>query len=377
MLSMNNIAIKIWRFILKSIWKIVVISYLLSVFSSFLSGWVGAILSPFNTIFPVILTSLLIVLIGSIRYRNKRHIIFIVLLLVLTSPFIWKYCPLNLNKEIEKNKDTDLSIISYNVNIFKMDNRWSACPSGIIDYLKQKNADIVCLQEATLQPYSSYGLTIEEIKGMAGKQYPYIECDMAKETYGSRLMILSKFPIIKKENLNLNSSFNGAMAYLLNVRGDTTLVINAHLESFKLRMPFKSREESIKHIKDTIEKTKSAISSKKGITRSYYLRHKQADDIVDFIKNKNIKKVIVCGDCNDTPNSYTVSKIAKDLTNCFTASGQGLGISFRSNIFIVRIDNIFVSDCFKPMYCKVLNDVYLSDHYPIYTIIRDKEKTQP
>lgn len=349
--------------------------YLLSIYSTFYGGWLGSVFAPLNTLYPAILLLLFIVFIDTIRCRNKRYIIFIACLLLISSPLMWKYCPLNFEKDVVKNNKSDLSVISYNVNIFKMDSRYSACPSGIIEYLKKKNADIVCLQEATLQPYSSYGLTIDEIKNLVGKQYPFMECDMAKGTYGSRLMILSKFPIIKKRNLNLNSSFNGAMSYTLDIHGDTTLVVNAHLESFKLKMPFKSREESIKHIKETIVDTKSAISSKKGIIRSYYLRNRQADDIIDLIqKNGKNKKVIVCGDFNDTPNSYAVSKLGRNLTNCFTSAGHGFGISFRSNIFIVRIDNIFVSDNLKPIYTEVLNDIELSDHYPIYTIIRDTQK---
>lgn len=362
------------KYILRSVWKIAILLYLLSIYSAFFGGWFGAMLSPLNTVYPVFLVLLVIVLMDTIRCRNKKYIIFISSILILSIPLIWKYCPLNFKDEVTKDNRTDISVISYNVNIFKMDSRYSAMPSGIIAYLQEKDADIVCLQEATLQPYSHYGLTLEEIKKVAGKKYPFIECDMAKDTFGSRLMILSKFPIKGKRNLNLNSSFNGAMAYTLDINGDSVLVINAHLESFKLKMPFKSREESIKHIKETIASTKSAISSKKGIIRSYYLRNKQADDIVDFIKRNGNKKVIVCGDFNDTPNSYAVSKVGRNLNNCFTASGTGFGISFRSNIFIVRIDNIFVSDNFKPIYSKVFNDIELSDHYPIYTIIRDLKK---
>lgn len=360
--------------IVYSIWIVTVILYFLTILGSKLSSWIGATFAIFTTLYPVFLTALLLAFIHMTIKRNKRFILIVVTLLFVSSTMIWSYCPLNFKSEVNSNGKDTISILSYNVDIFKMDSRFSAEPSGIIRYILNKNTDIVCLQEATLQPMSSYGLTLEEIKGMVKDKYPYIRKDFAQGSYGSSIMVLSKYPIIDSENLKLHSPYNGAMSYTLDINGKKVLLINVHLESFKLRLAFEPREASIKNLKGSIKQTTGALSSKR-IIHSYYLRDEQSNEIVDYIKHKaQNEKVILCGDFNATPVSYPVSHISSALTNCYTKSGTGLGISFRSSIFIVRIDNIFCSKDFTPLYTKVYNDIELSDHYPIYSVIKINDK---
>jgi endonuclease/exonuclease/phosphatase family metal-dependent hydrolase len=84
--------------------------------------------------------------------------------------------------------------------------------------------------------------------------------------------------------------------------------------------------------------------------------------------NKKIKEspfpVIVCGDFNDVPNSYSYFTVKGDLQDAFLKKGSGIGRTFRSISPTLRIDYILADKKFKVIQFSKLKVPY-SDHYPI------------
>jgi endonuclease/exonuclease/phosphatase family metal-dependent hydrolase len=74
--------------------------------------------------------------------------------------------------------------------------------------------------------------------------------------------------------------------------------------------------------------------------------------------------VIVAGDFNDTPVSYSYRKIRKGLNDSFVSSGYGAGFTYRGKYPPNRIDYILYDNSLD---CKVFNifRIRYSDHYPI------------
>ena len=101
---------------------------------------------------------------------------------------------------------------------------------------------------------------------------------------------------------------------------------------------------------------------------------KQAEMISDYIHNHQNMSIVLCGDINDTPISYTHHILTKHLTDCYTKTGIGLGFSHKSKGIYVRIDNILCSDDMEPFECKINTNVELSDHYPIICSIKKRQK---
>ena len=95
---------------------------------------------------------------------------------------------------------------------------------------------------------------------------------------------------------------------------------------------------------------------------SYQNRVSEAIKIKKHI-NKSPYNVIVCGDFNDTPISYTFSNLKKGLADAFQESGIGIGNSY-VGIPTLRIDYILHSKKYKSFNYKK-NKYELSDHYPI------------
>ncbi|MFH0999552.1 MAG: endonuclease/exonuclease/phosphatase family protein, partial [Bacteroidota bacterium] len=74
--------------------------------------------------------------------------------------------------------------------------------------------------------------------------------------------------------------------------------------------------------------------------------------------------VIVCGDFNDTPVSYTYHKMRGQLTDAFINAGNGFGNTYERKIASFRIDYIFHSPEFDSKNFKVPHLLY-SDHFPV------------
>jgi endonuclease/exonuclease/phosphatase family metal-dependent hydrolase len=75
--------------------------------------------------------------------------------------------------------------------------------------------------------------------------------------------------------------------------------------------------------------------------------------------------VIVCGDFNDTPFSYTYNELAKELKNAFVEAGSGIGATYNGPLPFLRIDNQFHSEELKAAGYETHYEMGLSDHFPI------------
>jgi len=82
--------------------------------------------------------------------------------------------------------------------------------------------------------------------------------------------------------------------------------------------------------------------------------------------------VILAGDFNDTPVSYSYRQIANELDDTFVDEGKGLGQTHAQMLPLLRIDYIFHSKTLQTIEHKTINKDY-SDHFPIVArfILRD------
>lgn len=179
----------------------------------------------------------------------------------------------------------------------------------------------------------------------------------------------SKYPILSARMIDYSSDYNGSMVYDIKIGKDTVLLINNHLESNKLTIEDKVLyEEMLKDPK--AEKIKIGLKQLvKKLAEASAIHSVQARAIAQEIASSPYSSVIVCGDFNDSPISYTHRIIAQNLNDAFTESGCGLGISYNQNKFYFRIDNILISKNLKASGCTVDNSIKDSDHYPIWCYI--------
>jgi endonuclease/exonuclease/phosphatase (EEP) superfamily protein YafD len=126
-------------------------------------------------------------------------------------------------------------------------------------------------------------------------------------------------------------------------------------------------ELAISDDKGTITEVKTlSVSLKKGFVK----RALQAQVVKDNI-NRSPFPVIVVGDFNDTPVSYTYTKIRKGLNDAFINSGYGAGFTYIGNYPRNRIDYILYNYPLVNSYFDIIKVRY-SDHYPIMAYFKNK-----
>ena len=272
------------------------------------------------------------------------------------------YCPINLFKDVPTGKTIDL--LSYNVEMFHSYNAEEG-RTDIVDYIIRTNADVVCLQEAS-------GIRGEQLYTSLSTLYPYIETG---QELGEDCALLSKFPILSAQQIDLSSSSAKCNSYDLLAYDDTVKIINCHLESYRLnaedKQLYKQMVKRSVHMKD--EQAADTISMKEGfswleekLATANAARSLQADKLNSIIDNTPNKYIIVCGDFNDSPISYVHKTLTKQLKDAYTESGNGPGWSYNRSGMYFRIDHILISESFISYNAKVDKYGQESDHYPIF-----------
>lgn len=277
--------------------------------------------------------------------------------------FVMDYCPISLGGQPPAGC---LKIVTWNTAGFGLGeaNRDSALQASL-DYLKDCDADIICLQEAPRRTITTEDLyrTMEE---MNYSSY---------ELHGK--LLFSRLPVISHDSIPYFSmsaesdySTNGSIAYQLLFENDTILLINNHLESNHLQPDEKADYVHDLGAKDMSELSASSRTLLSKISKNTGIRSHQADTIALFIEQHQQMPIICCGDFNDTPISYVYQRINRQLTNAYRQSGTGVGVSYNRKGFWVRIDHIFISGHWKSYHTHVDRSIGVSDHYPLVTWVK-------
>ena len=269
-----------------------------------------------------------------------------------------------------RDKANTFKVISYNVRLFNYFENKNIISSEkkILELLKAQKPDILCLQEFFVlgnpaQKESAFKTALGD------KYYSHLKVlgNGKNRFYG--IATFSRYPIIRKGEIIHPGSSSLTIYTDVLIQKDTFRIYNNHLQSFRLKRMERSfiEEMTASDNKATINEVKYlSISLKKGFIR----RGLQAQVVKNHI-NKSPFPVIVAGDFNDTPVSYTYRKIRKGLNDSFVKSGYGAGFTYKGNYPPNRIDYILYDNALINSYFEILRVRY-SDHYPIVAYFRKK-----
>ncbi len=352
---MGKSAKKILMRICAAINILIVIALVIVGYSPYVNPSAHPNISYIGIAFPVVLVANILCLILWVCFKIKMAIIPIIGLAIVYSP-IKKYCPLNLSKTVPGGA---IKVMSYNVKTFTNQHTQQHSREEILEYVETQQPDILCTQEATSDGY--------DILKEQTSLFPYSDIAGLEDKGNATLLTIhSRYPILGHEDIPYETTFNRSTAFYLLIDGDTTVVINNHLESSHLSTTQRANYTDI--ISGNSQGDDTSLETQRIYTQLAYsarIRSKQADAVNDFIERHKHLPIILCGDFNDTPISYTHRTISEHLTDCFIETGNGLGISFNLKGFVVRIDHIMCSDHFTPYGCFVDSDNDISDHYPM------------
>lgn len=265
------------------------------------------------------------------------------------------YCPINFPDE--SSGGDSLKILTYNV--MQMQSKKGSDVNPIVEYIKESDADIVCMQE--------YPFHNSNIKKEIQRTYPYVKT--CKVNNGNTVACFSKYPVSFIEEIKVKSMYNGSAVFKVKYKGKDIPVIVNNLESNKLDAHDKEVYTDMLKAPDE-EKVKSGSKHLlKKLADAMSIRGPQADIIAEYIQKEYSPYMIVCGDFNDTPVSYVHNRISKKLHDAFIEAGNGPGITYNRNFLYFRIDHVMVGSAYRVLECKVDDSIDASDHYPLWCML--------
>lgn len=318
------------------------------------------LLASLGLVFPALLLINFLFLLFFAFFKWK-YVLVPLLGFVIGYPVVRKYWPINISRDVPNGS---IKVLTYNVLNFNRGDTPDGEPNPIMEYIKGSDADLVCLQEATLNA---------EVLATMKDTYKYIDT-VCNSSFSGCLMLMSKFPIVAKRRIDYPSQSNMSAAFRVIIGSDTVTVINNHLETSGLSAADRSgfREMVKGHTgKDSIRVESKRLLVKLG--ESARLRAPQAEAVARYVSDCG-GSVILCGDFNDNPLSYTHRVISKGLTDCYVSAGNGPGITYHYNAIFVRIDNLMCTSDWQPYKCTVDNSITASDHYPMYCWLKRQSR---
>lgn len=255
-------------------------------------------------------------------------------------------------------------IISWNV-LHTRDLRQPDYPGNrALEYLIASDADIVCLAEVRTFSDTELPNLSEGLRDSLFSAYPY-----RAGLESTDLKVLSKYPVKRIDRISFNE-FNFARFdfFLVNFPHDRELVVGmAHLYSYGLS----EEERQVVTEINSMESAKSSMAEFKGSIRDK-LRNAFRQRAIDAkILRENLDDIsldiplVVCGDFNDVPVSWTYNMVkGDDMKDAYAETNFGPAVTYNLHAFYFHIDQMLYRGPLRALDVRV-GKINSSDHYPL------------
>ena len=370
------------RSILKTILYFLNICLVIGLLASYLSGYISPdkfwILAFFGLAYPIFLIlNILFVLFWLLTWKRFIFVSLIAILIGFHS--LLAIFPIRFSQP-KAMSYPQIKIVSFNVHSLygnqPADNQ-KETKSKVTEFLAKQNADIICVQE-----FYAIGEDFSQTlsKFASSIHLEYYSFKNYTEFYNKRkinaIATFSRFPIVNFGALRLPERSHYATFSDIVMQGDTVRVYNLHLESIRFGYDDYSfyshlTEPDIEEGTTIKEGTQIKEGSKRMIwklRKAFIIRAKQVNILTKHIASCPYP-VILSGDFNDTPSSYTYHQLTNKLADSFIESGHGLFKStYAGKLPSFRIDYVLHSKKFNSISYQTF-DIDISDHYPITTTL--------
>ncbi len=332
------------------------LALLITLISSHISPAAGWIFSITGLVTPAIyLFAFFMALYWIIRWR-WRYATILIIPLAIGAPGVSRYYNIETSKSYgEPSRRGTVRLMTYNVKNFS-DREGQKSTPEMNKFLDSSDLDIVCFQEfrGSLMP-------------------PESQPELFSNFYSAKIdgmAIFSRFKILDSSKDLINEEFDSGSAFWtdLLVAKDTIRLFNIHLHTTTITSNDDTYLRKMEFLADSLSEDKFRSMVKRFKTTSIG-RATQADTLATHIAASPYR-VIVCGDFNDTPNSYAYRKISKGLQDAFQEVGIGYSHTFDGFLNLLRIDYILAKEPTQVLSYEVLDSVQLSDHLPVVTTLK-------
>ncbi len=332
-------------FIQKLIYGINIIA-VIALLLAYLSPYVNPNITWFFSFFGLGYPMLLVVNIAFVLFwlvTKARYAMLSIVVIAIGYNCIFRTIGFNAPKKVEEG----FSVMSYNIggtsHHFSAKNK-KAKIAEFNSLIRKQSPDIVCLQER-----KEFMIPILDNIFKGYKTY----VDPEKKT-----CIYSKLPIIDHGIISFDTPYHSASWVDVDYKNNSYRIYGVHLSSNKVPNLVDNLNEIIDESVYVLDKY--SIHAVKRV--------EQLDIIMKHAESSPYP-VLITGDFNDMPQSYTYRKISQAYCDAFIDHGNGIGKTQKTNLPGLRIDYAFGDKDIDILDHKILV-ADLSDHSPIITTIQ-------
>lgn len=322
--------------------------------------------------FPFLLILVAAFILFWIVFRSRWAILSAVVLLIGYTN-IRALIGFHYGKDVQAQKpEGTLRILTWNVSWFdeqlKADKSRVSYRTKMLEFIGQNQPDVLCFQEYFEPHHKRYPWNTREDFAKLGYPYRHVAFDYTgwKNHWQTGIAIYSKYPITDSIHIRypgplMHRAAESLIGADINFNGQTVRVFTTHLQSVLFKDNDYRNIELIKTGSDSALEASKSIALK--LARGYQFRSQQVEIVRQQLDSSRYP-VIVCGDFNDVPNSYTYFRIKGDRKDAFTEAGRGIGRTFWNIAPTLRIDYIITDKRFNvEQYMRYF--VPYSEHYPV------------
>ena len=342
--------VKVILILLNTLWGILLI---MGAYSAYCPTRIGVLI---ELLFPLTLFVCIAFLFVWLAF-NPRYIWIPAAALILSWGGIARYCPIHKPSHLD-NHQPGFTLMTYNTYFFLDYEGAETTQNRTLTHVLSQNADIVCLQECQdlAGPNPGLKMTQSQIDSIHSR-YPY------RIPTEPGLNFLSKYPAELLFD-TIYSESSAVAIYRVKIDRQEVTIVNQHMESIGLTQTDKELYQEITAHPNTdyLDEVKKHLLSK--LVKAASTRNRQADITAQKIE-ETPGNVIVCGDFNDSPLSYSVRRFrSMGFRNAYNELGLGPGITYHANRFWFRIDHILYKGDMKAQWL-TRQRYKSSDHYPL------------
>ena len=306
---------------------------------------------------------------------RNRKIWFSLIFMLLGIGKVFSIIQFNPKSKEEKllREDGNVKVMSWNVRLFDLYNWFhnDETRSNIFAFLKKESPEIMCFQEfySTDRKKPEFR-NADTVKYYLNSKYSHIEYTVTlRKTDHWGIATFSKYPIVKKQAVHF--ARKGGNIFIMSdikIGKDTIRVFNTHLESIHFGWNSYKFIENLNNDDIQQDEFSGGITILRQLKKAFVKRAMQVEILHDSIEASPYP-VLICGDFNDTPSSYSYEILSDDLNDAYKISGHGLGKTYSGPFPSFRIDYIFHGDKLKSTGFQTIHE-NLSDHYPVSCMIK-------
>ena len=267
-----------------------------------------------------------------------------------------------------------VSLLSANVRIFnvyaQLRDPDNASSKNFISWLATSPADVLCLQEYYNEPGGSREngqvFCSDDAIGRRTGRHSFVSPSLTNRNGAEfGMAIFSRYPIVRRGTVPFGKlTQNHAMWADLARPHDTIRVFNVHFQSMSM-----AESDITAATGSRAGLRQKAPNLLRRFRNGAVARGNQVDTVLARVL-RSPYPVLLAGDFNDLPYSYTYDQLADHLQNAWATAGLGIGATYHGQLPFLRIDQQFAGPQWQVLGCRVHHEITWSDHYPLEALYR-------